>query len=104
MPLTQSQLADAVAERAELSKAEAKRALTALEEVVLDEIGNAQKVKIGSIVQFTVRMKPATKAFSSGRKTRTGVVAVTAAGRAAASSRLATARASAAGASEPSGL
>ena len=60
MPLTQSQLADAVAERAELSKAEAKRALTALEEVVLDEIGNAQKVKIGSIVQFTVRLKPAT--------------------------------------------
>ena len=71
MPLTQSQLADAVAERADLSKAEAKRALTALEEVVLDEIGNAQKVKIGSIVQFTVRVKPATKA-RPGRNPATG--------------------------------
>ena len=62
MPLTQSQLADAVAERADTTRADAKRFLTALEEVVLDEIANAQKVKIGSIVQFTVRLKPATKA------------------------------------------
>ena len=35
MPLTQSQLADAVAEEADLTRAEAKRALTALEDVVL---------------------------------------------------------------------
>ena len=42
MALTQTQLADAVAERADLSRADAKRALTALEEVVLDEISNAE--------------------------------------------------------------
>ena len=71
MPLTQSQLADAVAARADTTRADAKRFLTALEEVVLDEIANAQKVKIGSIVQFTVRLKPATKA-RQGRNPATG--------------------------------
>jgi DNA-binding protein HU-beta len=71
MALTQSQLADAVADRADLSRADAKRALAALEEVVLDEIGNAQKVKIGGIVQLTVRVKPATKA-RQGRNPATG--------------------------------
>ena len=71
MPLTQTQLADAVAERADLSRADAKRALAALEDVVLSEIGNAEKVKIGSIVQFTVRVKPATKA-RLGRNPATG--------------------------------
>jgi DNA-binding protein HU-beta len=71
MPLTQSQLADAVADRAGLSRAEAKRALAALEEVVLDEIGNAEKVKIGSLVQLTVRLKPASKA-RKGRNPATG--------------------------------
>ena len=37
MPLTQTQLAIAVADRAELSKTDAKRALAALEEVVLEQ-------------------------------------------------------------------
>jgi hypothetical protein len=41
VPLTQTQLVNSVAERAELTKAEAKRALAALGEVVLAEIGNA---------------------------------------------------------------
>ena len=71
MALTQSQLADAVAERADLSRADAKRALAALEEIVLDEIGNAQKVKIGGLVQLTVRVKPATKE-RQGRNPATG--------------------------------
>jgi DNA-binding protein HU-beta len=71
MPLTQSQLADAVAERADLSRADAKKALAALEEVVLEEIGNAEKVKIGGIVQLTVRMKPARPA-RPGRNPATG--------------------------------
>lgn len=71
MPLTQSQLAEAVAERADLSRAEAKRALAALEDVVLAEIGDAQKVKIGNLVQLTVRLKPATKA-RPGRNPATG--------------------------------
>jgi DNA-binding protein HU-beta len=71
MALTQTQLADAVAERADLSRAEAKRVLTALEEVVLDEISNAEKVKVGNLVQLTVRLKPATKA-RKGRNPATG--------------------------------
>ena len=71
MALTQTQLADAVAERADLSRTDAKRALTALEEVVLDEISNAEKVKVGNIVQLTVRLKPATKA-RKGRNPATG--------------------------------
>lgn len=71
MPLTQTQLADAVAERAGMSRADAKKALTALEEVVLEQIGEAEKVKIGGLVQFTVRLKPATKE-RQGRNPATG--------------------------------
>jgi len=59
MPLTQVQLSAALADRAEISRAEAKRVLGALEEVVLQELGNAQKVRIGGLVQLTVRVKPA---------------------------------------------
>jgi DNA-binding protein HU-beta len=71
MALTQTQLADAIAERADLSRQEAKRALAALEEVALEEIGNAEKVKIGGLVQLTVRMRPAQKA-RTGRNPATG--------------------------------
>ncbi len=71
MALTQTQLLTAVAERADLSKADAKRAITALEEVILEEVGNAQKVRIGGLVQLTVRLKPATKA-RKGRNPATG--------------------------------
>ena len=42
MPLTQTQLASAVAERAEVTKADAKRVLAALDEVILEELGDAQ--------------------------------------------------------------
>ena len=59
MPLTQTQLATAVADRAELSKADAKRALATLEEIVLEQLGNAEKVRIGGIVQMAVGVKPA---------------------------------------------
>lgn len=71
MPLTQTQLVSAVAERAELSKADARRALAALEEVVLAELGNAEKVRLGGLVQLTVRVKPATKK-RKGRNPATG--------------------------------
>jgi DNA-binding protein HU-beta len=69
--LTQTQLATAVADRAGLSKADAKAALGALEEIVLGEIGNAERVKIGGLVQLTVRLKPAQKA-RKGRNPATG--------------------------------
>ena len=71
MALTQSQLVTAVAERADLSKADAKRALDALDDIVLDELSNAQKVRIGGLVQLTVRVKPATKK-RKGRNPATG--------------------------------
>jgi len=71
VPLTQTQLVSAIAERSQLSKAEAKRALDALDEVVLAEIGNAQKVRIGGLVQLTPRVKPATKK-RQGRNPATG--------------------------------
>lgn len=71
VPLTQTQFAGAVAERADITKTEAKRILDALEEVVLEEIANAEKVKIGGLVQLTVRVKPASKA-RKGRNPATG--------------------------------
>jgi DNA-binding protein HU-beta len=71
VPLTQTQLAAAVADRAGLSNADAKRVIGALEEVVLEELGNAQKVRIGGLVQLTVRVKPAQKK-RPGRNPATG--------------------------------
>src|ERR1700761_243393 len=71
LPLIQIQLATAVADRADITRAEAKRGLAAFEEVVLEELGNAQKVRIGGIVQLTVRVKPAQKA-RKGRNPATG--------------------------------
>ena len=71
MPLTQTQLASAVAERADMGKADAMRILAALDEVVLEELGNAQKVRIGGLVQLTPRVKPATKK-RPGRNPATG--------------------------------
>src|SRR3984885_2903332 len=66
LPLTQIQLANAVADRADITRAEARRVLAAFEEVVLEELGNAQKVRIGGLVQLTVRVKPAQKARKGG--------------------------------------
>ena len=71
MPLTQRQLSTALADRAGISRAEAKRVLSALEELLLEELGNAQKVRIGGLVQLTVRVKPAQKA-RMGRNPATG--------------------------------
>jgi nucleoid DNA-binding protein len=71
LSLTQTQLTSAVADRAGLTKSEAKRALTALEDVVLEQVGNAEKIRIGGLVQLTVRVKPATKK-RKGRNPATG--------------------------------
>ena len=71
MALTQSQMIAAVADRAEMSKADAKRARDALDEIILGELGNAQKVRLGGLVQLTVRVKPATKK-RTGRNPATG--------------------------------
>ena len=71
MPLTQTQLAEEIAERADFSRADAKRALGALEEIVLEQISAAEKVKIGAVVQLEVRVRPATKE-RPGRNPATG--------------------------------
>jgi DNA-binding protein HU-beta len=71
LALTQTQLTAAVAERADISRAEAKRVLDALDEVILEELGNAQKVRISGLVQLTVRVKPAQKK-RPGRNPATG--------------------------------
>jgi DNA-binding protein HU-beta len=71
MPLTQSQLVGEVAERAGLAKSDTKAVLEALEEVVLEQLGEAEKVRIGGVVQLTVRVKEATKA-RKGRNPATG--------------------------------
>jgi DNA-binding protein HU-beta len=71
LALTQTQLIAAIADRAELSKADAKRALAALDDVVLEELGNAQKVRIDGLVQLTVRVKSAQKK-RKGRNPSTG--------------------------------
>jgi nucleoid DNA-binding protein len=60
-----------IADRAQLSKSDAKRALVALDEIVLEQLGNAQKVRIGGLVQLTVRVKPAQKK-RKGRNPATG--------------------------------
>ena len=71
MALTQTQFASAVADRAEISRAEAKRLLGVIEEIVLEELGNAQKVRIAGLLQLTVRVKPAQKK-RQGRNPATG--------------------------------
>ena len=71
MPLTRTQLASALAERVEMSKADAKYVLDAFEEIVLEQLAEAEKVRIGKLVQLTVRLKPATKA-RKGRNPATG--------------------------------
>jgi DNA-binding protein HU-beta len=71
LPLTQTQMVAEIADRAQLSKSDAKRALAALDEIVLEQLGNAQKVRIGGLVQLTVRVKPAQKK-RKGRNPATG--------------------------------
>ena len=71
MALTQTQLVTALAEKSELAKSDVKRVLDALEETVLEQIGNAEKVRIGGLVQLTVRLKPATPE-RQGRNPATG--------------------------------
>ena len=69
--MTQSQLASEIAERSDMNKSEVKRVLDTLEEVALEELGKAEKVKIGGLVQMTVRVKDATKE-RPGRNPATG--------------------------------
>ena len=71
MALTQTQLAGEIAERSGITKSDAKRALEALEDVVLEQLADAEKVRIGGVVQLAVRVKDATKP-RKGRNPATG--------------------------------
>jgi nucleoid DNA-binding protein len=71
MALTQTQVVAHLADETELTKADIKNVLASLEGLVLSQIGNAEKVKIGTLVQFDVKLKPATKA-RIGRNPATG--------------------------------
>src|SRR5439155_19267213 len=71
MALTQTQLASEVADRSGLTKNDAKAALTALEEIVLEQLADAEKVRIGGVVQLVVRVTEATKP-RQGRNPATG--------------------------------
>jgi DNA-binding protein HU-beta len=69
--MTQTQLASEVADRSGLTKGDAKAALAALEEIVLEQLADAEKVRIGGVVQLVVRVKEATKP-RQGRNPATG--------------------------------
>jgi nucleoid DNA-binding protein len=69
--MTQTQLVAHLADETELTRSDIKNVLVALEDLVLSEISNAEKVKIGSLVQLDVKLKPATKA-RKGRNPATG--------------------------------
>ena len=71
MALTQTQMASALAERVEMSKADAKYVLDAFEEIILEQLADAEKVQIGKLVQLTVKLKPASNA-RPGRNPATG--------------------------------
>jgi len=71
MPMTQTQLVTHLSEQTELSKADVKSVLGALEETILSEIASAEKFKLGGLVQLEVKLKGATKA-REGRNPATG--------------------------------
>ena len=71
MPLTQTQLVAHLAETTELSKNDVKTVLTALEDTILGQIGEAEKFKLGGLLQIEVKLKAATKA-REGRNPATG--------------------------------
>jgi len=71
MALTQTRLLAVVAERAEFTRPTPSASSTRSKQVVLDELGNAQKVRIGGLVQLAVRVKPVRKR-RPGRNPATG--------------------------------
>jgi nucleoid DNA-binding protein len=70
--LTQPQLLAAVADRAELSKSDTKRVLGALEGLSSMSLGMRRKIRIGGLVQLTVRVKPGQKKRQDRTRHRRG--------------------------------
>ena len=69
--LTQSEMAKFVAEEVGLPAGTVKNVFNAWEEIVLEQIEEGQKVKLGTLVQVEVKIKPARKK-RKGRNPATG--------------------------------
>jgi nucleoid DNA-binding protein len=71
--LTASQMASEIAYRVEngITASDVKTIIAAWEEIVLEEIAEAEKVKLGQLVQLQVKIRPARKK-RMGRNPRTG--------------------------------
>ncbi|AHE99088.1 transcriptional regulator [Thioalkalivibrio paradoxus ARh 1] len=66
--MNKSELIDAIAERADVPKAQAGRVIDALTDVVGDELADGSQVSLVGFGTFVVRERPA----RSGRNPRTG--------------------------------
>ena len=69
--LSQTEMIGEIADRTGFARGEVKHVLATWEEVVLDEIKEGEKVKLGQLAQLVVKIKPATKK-RMGRNPRTG--------------------------------
>jgi nucleoid DNA-binding protein len=69
--VTQAQLVDAVSETTGYSKSDVRHVLQSLDDVVIELLANAEKVKIGQLVQLEVKIRPPRKA-RMGRNPATG--------------------------------
>jgi nucleoid DNA-binding protein len=69
--LTNAQMVREISDYADVSATDVKAVLEALEVIVLDEIGDAQKVKIGQLIQIQPKVRKARKK-RMGRNPRTG--------------------------------
>jgi DNA-binding protein HU-beta len=69
--LTQSEFQKQIAARSGLARTQVKQVMQALEEVALEQLANARKVKLGRLVQLDVRLRGATKP-RQGRNPATG--------------------------------
>lgn len=69
--ITQAQLVDAISDETGYSKSDVRHVLATLDDVVIQMLADAEKVKIGNIVQLEVKIRPARKA-RMGRNPATG--------------------------------
>jgi nucleoid DNA-binding protein len=69
--LTQSQMASEIAYRLDMPTSDVKNVIATWEEIVLEEIADVEKVKLGQLVQLQVKIRPARKK-RMGRNPRTG--------------------------------
>lgn len=78
MALIQAELIEAVADRADLSPADVKQALSAFEEIMLEELASAVKSRLAHVVQQMVGMKPAAQSRPRRPPEPVGDITVTA--------------------------